>query len=178
MYGNMEIPLGRDANFGRISVDTDRFSDEVQRHIYEYGLRQILNDAMASKKNADGEDLSKEEIVAKSQKRLNSLYNGDLRARSEQTGDPIERLVHTFAKAATIARWQRDGKYVAPKAEKNKFLYVANVTQTAAGKLPFKSELECLKAYVLAAPKQAAKWRALARDQIALIESPEGEEDE
>jgi hypothetical protein len=100
MYGILKIPLGRKSAYGTMPVDTERFDETVQRHVYEYGLRQILNDAMATKTDDDGNPLLYEDIVAKAQKRLDTLYSGELRTRREsaEPTDPVEREAWRMAR--------------------------------------------------------------------------------
>ena len=94
-------PLGRNAVYGTLAINCDDFPDHIQRHIYEYGLRQILNDAMADKKDEDGNPLANGEIRAKAEKRLDTLLRGEIRSRSEPA-DPIEAETVKLAKAAII----------------------------------------------------------------------------
>jgi hypothetical protein len=100
MYGTINVPMGRAAKLGTMPVDTERFNDVVQRHVYEYGLRQILNDAMADKTDDDGKPLSDEAIVAKAQRRLDTLYSGELRTHraSSEPVDPVEREAYRMAR--------------------------------------------------------------------------------
>src|SRR5437868_3674708 len=88
-----DVPLGRNGKFGSMTVEVERFNAAVHDHVYMYGLRQILNDAMADKTDDDGNALSDEAIVAKAQKRLDTLYSGELRTRREsaEPADPVER---------------------------------------------------------------------------------------
>jgi len=95
-----KVPLGRAAKFGQLDVTPARFNDLIHAHIYEYGLRQILNDAMADKTDDDGTPLSDEAIVAKAQKRLDTLYSGELRTHraSAEPVDPVEREAYRIAR--------------------------------------------------------------------------------
>lgn len=63
-----------------VTVKTERFSDEVITHIFNYGLKQMLNDAAASGKTDD-------EKVGLFTKKLEAMYEGTLRAARES--DPI-----------------------------------------------------------------------------------------
>lgn len=92
-----QVPLGRNATFGSLYVDETKFNDTVREHIFQYGLRQSLNDAIA-----DRRDLSASEIVAKAQKRLDTFYAGELRVRSAsgEPIDPVENRAWKIAKAA------------------------------------------------------------------------------
>lgn len=93
------VPLGRGGKFGEMTVDLTRFSRIVHDHVYLYGLRQILNDAMADKTDEDGLPLPPDQIVAKAEKRLAALYAGELRVRgtSAEPFDPIEREAYRMA---------------------------------------------------------------------------------
>lgn len=98
------IPLGRNAIAGTMKVDTTRFAPHVHLHNYEYGIRQLINDAMANKKDEDGNFLPADQIVAKAQKRLDTLYSGELRARGEsgEPIDPVEAEAYKMAKSHLI----------------------------------------------------------------------------
>jgi hypothetical protein len=62
-----------------------KFPAITQEYIYNYGLRQILNDAMASAKEEDGAANAR----AMAEKRLDNMYAGTLRASPVREGDPI-----------------------------------------------------------------------------------------
>jgi hypothetical protein len=106
-------PLGRNSFYGTIPVDCTEFAEHIHRHIYEYGLRQILNDAIADKKDADGKPLPDDEIIAKAYTRLNNLLAGNIRTRTEAS-DPIEAETNKLAKAAMTRAYRAaklmDGK--------------------------------------------------------------------
>src|SRR6266550_4674208 len=99
-FGTVVVPLGRNARFGHFDVDTSKLTQTVHEHIYKYGIRQILNDAMADKTDDDGKTLSDEDIVAKAQKRLDTLYSGELRTHraSAEPVDPVEREAYRIAR--------------------------------------------------------------------------------
>jgi hypothetical protein len=145
MFGTITIPLGRKAVYGTLNVNTDEFNDEVQRHIYDYGLRQILNDAMAQKFETgdDGKStkvkLVNEIIVAKAQKRLDALLRGDLRRTSDEPFDPVEKELYRLVRENRIAAWKKSGAWAVPKNTKNRFLFVANKIATMGGKPGFEN---------------------------------------
>jgi hypothetical protein len=168
MFDTLTIPLGRNASLGTIEVDTEAFSPVVQRHIYEYGLRQILNDACANKKDEEGNLLPDDFIVAKAHARLKNLYDGVLRARGEVApSDPIEKIVRDLAREAIAAKWRVAGKWTFPKGTKNRFLFVANAVQTEAGKPIFDSESDYLDAALKANPKMRDKYEKQAREILS-----------
>jgi len=112
------VPLGRGGKYGSMAVDVDRFNDTVEQHVYMYGLRQILNDAMADKTDDDGNTLPTDQIVAKVQKRLDALYAGELRVRNGSAAepvDPVEREAYRIAREKieeqmkSIGHWPKKG---------------------------------------------------------------------
>jgi hypothetical protein len=103
--GTIIVPLGRNGKYGHFDVEADRFNNTVHEHIYKYGLRQIINDAMADKTDDDGNALATDVIVAKAQKRLDTLYSGDIRTRmagSAEPLDPIEAEAWRIVKADLV----------------------------------------------------------------------------
>lgn len=91
------VPLGRNAAFGYLDADVTKFAPNVIQHIFDYGLRQSLNDAIAERK-----DLSIREIADKAARRLATFYSGELRVRSAsgEPFDPVENRAWKIAKAA------------------------------------------------------------------------------
>lgn len=85
----VELPKAQ----SRIGVDPVDWPQHTLDHIFAYGLRQILNDAMASAKSAD-------EAYGMAQKRLDNLIAGTLRAAPNRTGDPVARRAKELAEAA------------------------------------------------------------------------------
>jgi hypothetical protein len=65
------------------TVDPAQLPDHVRDHVWAYGLRQILNDAAASAKNAD-------EAKGMADKRFANLLAGTLRASSGRESDPVK----------------------------------------------------------------------------------------
>lgn len=92
----MQVPLGRNAAYGMMDVDVTRFEPHVVNHIFTYGLRQSLNDAIAERKG-----LSQAEIYTKADNRLATFYAGELRVRGAgEPIDPVENRAWVLAKAA------------------------------------------------------------------------------
>lgn len=121
------IPLGRAAVYGTLDVDCSRFNDTVHEYVYSYGLRQILNDAMADKKDDDGKPLADDAIRAKALKRLDNMYAGELRQRREsaEPTDPVEAEAWKLAKAAMTTVYKEIGAWAAvPKGTKDRFAAV------------------------------------------------------
>ena len=102
---NITVPLGRQSVYGTLEVPVGKFPPHVLDYVFNYGLKQVLNDAMADKKDDDGNPLSADLIRAKAEKRLDKcdvlvsdigLPDGDgcelmqrFRARGGQVGIAI-----------------------------------------------------------------------------------------
>lgn len=134
--GTVIIPLGRNAKYGTLTVDWDRFNDDVRERIFDYGLRQKLNDAMATKTDKDGNDLSDEAIVKKATDCLANLYEGVWRTRAEgEPADPFEAECYREAKRTVLAsRTFKENNKDVPKKTKDRFMFVVNRLRAAAGK--------------------------------------------
>ena len=77
--------------------------DESFNHVFNYGLRQILNDACASSKS---ESEAREAVAS----RLERLMSGTLRASSGRTSDPIAREAKSIATAKVDAAIRAKGR--------------------------------------------------------------------
>jgi hypothetical protein len=96
------VPLGRNGKYGTLTCDCTKFNETVQKHVWEYGLRQCLNDAIASKEDDDGVKLTNEQLVAKADEtpatrciRANCArcgrWNRPIRSRPKRIGWPGTR---------------------------------------------------------------------------------------
>lgn len=114
-----EVPLGRAGKYGHLAVDRTKFTAEVALHIWNYGERQLLNDAIATKTDEDGNELTDRELHAKATKRLDTLYSGELRVASDrEPTDPVESIMHRLAKSAIAAQIKETPEYKAIKPAK------------------------------------------------------------
>lgn len=93
----MTIQIGRNAAYGHVDVNCDKFPPHVNEFIYDYGLRQILNDTVSQKDDKDGNRLTNAEIFAKAQKKYEQLLAGELRA-PRGSADPVEAIAWQMAK--------------------------------------------------------------------------------
>ena len=78
---------------GEIVVDVAKLaaSDAVVNYIFNYGLKQMLNDVHASEKDANAK-------LGLSQKKLDSLYRGEVaQARATSSGDKLAREMRLVA---------------------------------------------------------------------------------
>lgn len=89
-----------------VFVDFANMPEVSKAHILEYGLRQILNDAMASAKDKD-------EAESFAMKRLGNLMTGTLRASPNREADPVKAEAVRIAtgkikNAPAFKRWLTD----------------------------------------------------------------------
>jgi hypothetical protein len=156
-WGTLPIALGRNGKFGRLDVETHRFN--------EYGLRQILNDAMADKTDDDGNALPTDQIVAKAQKRLDALYAGDLRARngsSAEPVDPVEREAFRMARDKLTAFFK--SLDIWPKKGTDKFQVAVNARRIALHAEPI-AAADYIAAYVERNPKITAAAKKIVAER-------------
>lgn len=83
----MQVAIGKGIT---LDVDYERFNAAVLQHVIYMGLRNVLMDSHASHtKDADGDD-----YVANSQataeRKLEAMYNGEVRAVGTREGDPVK----------------------------------------------------------------------------------------
>lgn len=162
---DVNVPLGRNAKFGNMLVRVENFSETVHEHVYSYGLRQILNDAMADKTDDDGNALPTDQIVAKAQKRLDSLYAGDLRARngsSAEPVDPVEREAFRMARDKITAFFK--SLDIWPKKGSDKFQVAVNARRIALHAEPI-AAADYIAAYVERNPKITAAAKKIAAER-------------
>jgi hypothetical protein len=137
METTITIPLGRvtdgTAKYGTLNVDTSRFAQHVHDHVYVYGLRQILNDAIAQKTDDDGRALPDDQLIAKAQKRLDTLYSGELRVRRDaEPTDPVEAEVYRIARTELMAAAKGTDEWkTVPRGTKDRALWVIATRATA-----------------------------------------------
>ena len=101
----IEISLGKG---GSISVDTDKLREHaaVVEYVFNYGLKQMLNDVHASEKDAAAK-------LGLSQKKLDSLYRGEVAQQRAAGGDPVMREMRNMAENDLKAKLKTLGKKVA-----------------------------------------------------------------
>jgi hypothetical protein len=160
---NKIVGLGRGGKFGEMSVDRTKFAAAVAQHIWDYGERQILNDAMADKTDDDGNMLPTDQIVAKAQKRLDALYAGDLRVRragDAEPADPVDAEIARSVKAIMQAAYKDE---TVPKGTKNRLLFIANKRREAKGLSTFDTIQAAIDEYMAKSPKAAGIRREAER---------------
>lgn len=88
----MKVNIGKDIE---LDVDVDKLNAAVMAHVVYIGLRNILMDAHASATKKDG--ATQDEARALSEKKLASMYAGEVRTVATRSGDPIAREMFRMA---------------------------------------------------------------------------------
>jgi len=133
------IPLGRNSVYGTLDVEVARLPQNALHYIAMYGLKQVINDAMATKTVKDGDeirDMTADEIADKAFAKLDALYDGTLRMRGEAVAaDAYEAEAIREAKRHTIAVFTKAGlmKNI-PKGTENRMMFALNRELAAKGK--------------------------------------------
>lgn len=102
------IPLNK-INESR-SIDFNALPDVSKQHVIEYGLKQLLNDAMAN-----GIDNAVRRALA--DKRLDNLMAGVIRASRES--DPVSQEARKLAIKRARAEWEANGTKVTADIHKS-----------------------------------------------------------
>ena len=134
--------LGRNAEYGTISVDLNRLPQNALVYLFDYGLRQVLNDSIATKEDKDGNKL---DVAAKARAKLDALYNGSIRTRGEAiASDPYEMEAFKEMKRHLIAVLTKASMMTdIPKKTENRFMFAVNRMRGKNG-LPDMTEREYL----------------------------------
>ncbi len=101
---------------GNVEVNAAMFSPAVSAYVFEYGLKQMLNDCHASvTASVEPDDAKRAEAkLAMVQKKLDSLYAGHtVQARTGGTSDPRTKLIRQFAEQELQEGIKKAGKKVA-----------------------------------------------------------------
>ena len=100
----LEVSLGKG---GSIEVNVDRLHEHpaVVEYIFNYGLKQMLNDVHASEKEPSLK-------LGLSQKKLDSLYRGEVAQSRASSGDPVAREMRAMAEADVKDALRKLGKKV------------------------------------------------------------------
>jgi hypothetical protein len=144
------VPIGRNGVYGTITCG-DVFPEHVEVFIREYGLRQILNDAVSQKEDKDGVRLTNAEIFAKAKAKYEQLVAGELRAKRESTEptDPVEAEAYRIAKSEATTYLKSKGAW--PKKGEDKF-QVAVSARMKALKKDDMTEVDYLAVWIVQNP--------------------------
>src|SRR5262249_26229678 len=96
-----EIVLGRNGSIGTLSVAWDKEPSHLLDHIASVYFPQYLTDAA----NAGGRDKSPAERLARAEKKLETMYAGQVRTRgaAAEPTDLVDLEAFRMAKAALVA---------------------------------------------------------------------------
>lgn len=125
MAKELVISLGKG---GSITVDVEKLEAHpaVVEYIFNYGLKQMLNDVHAGEKEASAK-------LGLSQKKLDSLYEGKVAQSREGGGDPVAKEMRAMAENDLKAKIKALGKKISDiKAETMKELVAKQVAANEA----------------------------------------------
>jgi hypothetical protein len=130
-----KITLGRNASIGTLDVDWSKVPQPVLDHIASVYFPQYLTDTA----NAGGRDEPPAERLVRAQKKLETMYAGQVRTRvgAAEPIDPADLEAFRMAKAALVAFAKTKPEWsTIPKAERknpNSALRVLDVRAAARG---------------------------------------------
>jgi hypothetical protein len=114
------LVLGRNGAIGSLPIEWDRVPQPVKDHIATVYFGQYLSDAA----NAGGKDQSSADRLSRAEKKLETMYAGQVRARGEsatEPADPAEAEAFRMAKAALLAFAKATPEWsTIPKGERKK----------------------------------------------------------
>ena len=99
----------------KIDVFTEDFPEVSQKHIYEYGLRQLLNDCHSDivKKTWIGTaEAFSIAVMAEVEKKIEALRSGEIKTRREGQSER-DKLILSYAKTAIEKKLAESGKSLA-----------------------------------------------------------------
>lgn len=104
MAKELVVSLGKG---GEIKVDISKLEafPSVVEYVFNYGLKQMLNDVHASEKDAKAK-------LGLAQKKLDSLYRGEVAQARVGGGDPVAREMRAMAEGDIKAKLKALGKKV------------------------------------------------------------------
>lgn len=140
----VEISLGK---AGSVTVDVAKLeaNPQVVEYIFNYGLKQMLNDVHASEKDPDAKK-------ALSLKKLDSLYAGQVaQTRVGGGGDPVLREMRQMAESDVKAKLKALGKKISDYSKET--LAVAYAKQLEAGKAGYEKAAKAKLAIKADAPQ-------------------------
>jgi hypothetical protein len=83
----MKVAIGKGIE---LDVNHERFNADVLAHVIYIGLRNVLMDSHASHtKEADGDNFVANSR-ATAERKLEAMYNGEVRAIGQREGDPVK----------------------------------------------------------------------------------------
>jgi len=95
-----------------LDVDLAKLPEPVREHVIYIGLRNILMDAHAGI-TADKSTDVEADSLAVSEKKLASMYAGEVRTVGTRTGDPVKSEAIRIASDIIKVQWKKAGKKLA-----------------------------------------------------------------
>lgn len=113
---NITVALGE---AGSIVVDSDKFNEAVNAYIFGYGLKQMLNDVHAGEtaKKTPDDETRKANKLALVEKKLASLYAGEVAQARGSNGDPVARQMRELAENELKVKMRALGRKVSDLAK-------------------------------------------------------------
>lgn len=98
-----------------LEVDETKFNDEVMKHVFYMGIRNVLMDSHAGVNAKAQPNLSSQDVIDQSravaQKKLAALYRGEIRVAGTRASnvDPIENEMRRIALTLIHADMKKSG---------------------------------------------------------------------
>lgn len=138
-----KVNIGKDLE---LDVDFTKFNQAVIDHILYVGARNILMDSHAGV-TAEKSDNVQAESLAVATKKLEAMYNGEVRTASSRTGDPVKAEAIRIASDKIKAAARKAGKKLADiDAKALREAAVALVSRTPAIMDQARANVEAAKA--------------------------------
>lgn len=118
----MKVNIGKGIE---LDIDTSKLNESVMAHVVYIGLRNILMDSHAAiTKESDGDNMQANAEAA-AMKKLDAMYNGEIRVAGTREGDPVRAEAIRLGTADVTAAYRAKG--IKPDPKKVRELVVANV---------------------------------------------------
>lgn len=104
-----QVNIGKDIE---LNVDVARLPQNVLDHVVYIGLRNILMDSHASITAEKSTDVYGDSR-AMAEKKLEAMYNGEVRSAGTRTADPVKAEAIRIASDRIKAAWRKAGKKLA-----------------------------------------------------------------
>jgi hypothetical protein len=153
---------------GSIEVDTGKFNKAVNDYIFNYGLKQMLNDVHAGMtKKVEADDAKRKAgKLALVEKKLASLYDGHVAQARVGGGDPVAKEMRNMAETFLKGQLRKLGKKPGDYTKETWHAVIAK--ELAANETEYREKAE---AKLAIKPEVSAKD---ATDILAMLEEVKG----
>lgn len=110
MLVNIGKGIELDVDVTKLGLPPENMLSAVARHVIYLGLRNPLMDSHASVTTDEPDFVEKSKAIAV--KKLEAMYNGEVRATSTREGDPVKAEAKRLAVKAVEAAIRKAGKKV------------------------------------------------------------------